>query len=172
MKLFPQLSSLSPLLACVALFGASPVLALEVGDTAPCVVLENVQSDGSSKENCIRDHEESQRYTLIEFFSINCQDCAANLPRLSALAQEIEGTTATRLVSIDRNDRAVRSYIDDHRDLIQFPVALDFERSAKRAYDVVATPTVFILDGNHQVIFKHTGVFGSDDLEAIRALVK
>ena len=83
----------------------NPAHALEVGDAAPCVVLEQQQSNGTLTEGCIRDHlkPETQSFTLIDFSSIHCSVCEANLPALNQLATDIDPTTTTRKVTIDRS---------------------------------------------------------------------
>lgn len=52
----------------------SPALALEVGQTAPCVVLDHVRGQEESS-HCIRDPEIEGQPVFIEFFSITCSDC-------------------------------------------------------------------------------------------------
>lgn len=150
---------------------ATQASAFEVGDHAACVVLPDVQTDGTTVSQCIRTKEPGKSYVLLEFFSATCSDCAANLPLLSKLASEISPTTTTRLVGIDRSEADLRAYVDGHRDLIHFPVALDFERDAKKTYGVTATPTIFILDSNNQVIYKLVDVFNDEQLALVKSLV-
>lgn len=165
-------TAVAGLLALTSAFFATEARALEVGQSAPCVELLQVYPDGLEQEQCIRDKTGAgQKFTLLEFFSIDCSDCAENLPIVSKLSADIVGTTQTRLVSIDRKENRVRSYIGEHEDLIRFPVAFDLERDAKSAYGVKATPTLFVLDQNYRVVFKHVGVLGAQDLARIRALV-
>jgi peroxiredoxin len=156
----------------LGLFAAAPAFALEVGQNAPCVELDNVEANGSVTHECIRTHDANQSYTLLEFFQTTCSDCAENLPKLSALEDEINATTKVRLVGIDRSADDIRAYINGHHDLIRFPTAIDSDRDATIAYGVHATPTVFILDANNNVVYKHEGVFSAEDEAQIRDLVK
>ncbi len=146
--------------------------ALEVGQQGPCVELDDVQPNGTTVNQCIRTREGHTTFALLEFFSTTCSDCAENLPKLSSLAASISATTTTRLVGIDRNASDTQSYIPKHKDLIQFPVAIDSDRDATDAYGVHATPTVFLLDAKNKIIFKHEGVFSADDITTIQDLVK
>lgn len=172
-----KIFSIKSLFTGAALMAGAMVLtptasALGVGDEAPCVILEQVQADGSSTEGCIRDVlDPNHQFTLIEFFSITCSACHKNLPKVSALSKEVEATTTMRLVSIDRNEEKVREYVEKKSDLIRFPVAFDVERDAKRAYDVVSTPTIFVLDRDYVVRYKNTGVLSEDDLDELRQLL-
>lgn len=160
------------LIAASLLVMSAQAFALEVGQAAPCVVLDDVQADNSVINQCIRTREAGQPYVLIEFFSVTCEDCATNLPKLSGLNASISATTQVRLVSIDRDATAIHSYVDGNRNLINFPVALDVDRSATRAYGIDVTPTVYILDSNNTVVFKHEGIFSDQDIAQIQALVK
>ncbi len=170
---FPRAAALS-LLAISATFLFTPSAhALEVGDAAPCVQLLQVYPDASEPTQCIREHTTpTQKFTAIEFFSIDCSDCAKNLPTVSTLSGEIASTTQTRLVSIDKNEARVRDFLVDQKALIKFPVAFDLDRDAKKAYGVVATPTLFLLDANNQIVYKHVGVLSASDVTTIKNLVK
>jgi len=145
--------------------------ALEVGDAAPCVVLKQISANGSESEHCIRDREVTQKFTIIEFFSITCSTCQANLPKVRELGESVACSATTRLVAIDRDEQGIREYISRHRSEIPFEVALDIERDAKRAYDVVSTPTLYVLDQNNQVVYAHHGLLSQQDIDAIRQIV-
>jgi thiol-disulfide isomerase/thioredoxin len=167
-----RIAALSSLFTAFGLFVSSgQVLALEVGDAAPCVVLENVQPDGTSGDECIRVRDEGQKFTAIEFFSITCSDCARNYPIIEALSGEIEATTKIRFVSVDRSRNAILAFRANHPSIRNFTIALDTQRDARTAYGVVATPTLFILDANDVVVFKHQGVLTAIDVQTIKNLV-
>ena len=108
------------LMALLAL-SCNGAYALEVGDTAPCVVLNQISPDGTETEHCIRDVANSdQTHTLIEFFSATCSDCLKNLPKVNALSKKIACTANTRLVGIDRSEELLRNYINTYKDQISF----------------------------------------------------
>lgn len=147
--------------------------ALEVGDAAPCVVLEQQLPNGDSFEGCIRDQlrPETQSFTIIDFSSIYCSVCEANLPALSQLAVDVDSTTTTRKVTIDRSKQEVQEYLESKGSLITFPTAFDTDRDAKRAYDVVSTPTMFILNKQNEIIYKHTGLLADEAIREIKEIV-
>jgi len=154
-------------------FASAPeALAINVGDSAPCVVLNHIAPNGGpDSEHCIRESEVEGQYKVLEFFSATCSDCALNLPKVSGLAQRLRGKATTRLIGVDRSESLLRNYVGAHRDQIQFEVALDTNRDAKRAYDVVATPTLFVLDNKDVVKFKKVGVLTDQELATIEAIV-
>lgn len=144
--------------------------ALEVGDEAPCVVLKQMSSSGEEFEDCIREPNVEGQLKVLEFFSATCSACVKNLPKVSALADEFGDTVTFRLVGIDRNEQLLKDFITNYRSLISFDVAFDTSRDAKRAFDVFATPTMFILDENNVVIYKHIGVLRDIDIKNLKEL--
>ena len=146
--------------------------AIEVGQNAPRVDLVQVQADGGEISDGITSRNSGQNFTILEFFSVTCGPCTRNLPYMAQLSKETGSNTVTRLIGIDRDEDAIRTYVKQHRDTIQFPVALDTKRVAKNAYDILYTPTTFVIDANDKVIYKKIGTFNSSDVENIKALVK
>ena len=146
--------------------------AIEVGDHAPCTVLRDLQPDGKEIQQCVSTKSEKTGYLLLEFFSITCGPCLDNMPTLSKLATEIQTQATTRIAAIDRNEQDIRSFLQNNsKSLIHFPLALDTNRDAKRAYQVTATPTLFIIDSHDQVVYKHIGTMDSSDVEEIKQIV-
>lgn len=155
----------------ISLVAAGNIFALEVGDMAPCVFLENLNPNGTKSDTCIREREGDQKYTLLEFFSIYCGACQVNLPKINRLGHELSTTTKTRFIAIDRNSTMVTAYIDRNPLISEFTVALDSERNAKRAYEIFQTPTMFILDDTNRIIYKHIGVLSESSISEIRELL-
>lgn len=147
-----------------------PAFSLEVGDTAPCVVLEQISVNGQGLEQCIREPRIPRQIKYLEFFSVNCSACRTNLPLVSSLHQQYGDLVTFRLISIDRSEAAIRQYLSEFRHLINFPVAMDLNRDAKNAYQVQATPTTYLLDANDVVIYKHVGVLSAADLAQLGSI--
>jgi len=159
------------LLAFSFVTGLSRANALEVGEQAPCVVLNNIAPNGSESEHCIRQTNVKGQAKILEFFLSTCSDCAENLPIVSQLAASVAAVATTRLVGLDRSELALRSFVKDNHQLLNFEVALDTNREAKKAWDVVETPTTFVLDANNKVLFRHAGVLSPEDVSTIEHLV-
>ena len=132
--------------------------ALEVGDDAPCVVLEHIETNGQTSDHCIRDPKIEAKPVVLDFFSIYCHSCIESFPLINQLSAEIPNAATFRAIAIDRNENEVKSFIATRKDLIMHEVGLDSDRSAKKAYGVVSTPTIFVLDTNIKVVFKHEGL--------------
>jgi thiol-disulfide isomerase/thioredoxin len=149
--------------------------AVEVGETAPCVVLNQISANGIEAEHCIRDPKVTGEKVVLEFFLTTCSDCQANLPIFSDLASRLSGKATFRLVGTDRSEAAIRGYLQSNASLIagaQIETALDTQRDARRAYSVVATPTLFILDSQNTVLYRHTGILKPSDVQAIEQILK
>jgi peroxiredoxin len=150
---------------------ANMAYALGVGEKAPCVELNNLAPDGSESDHCIRQPNAEGQFKILEFFSATCSDCAQNLPIISAVAAKTETVATTRLIGLDRDEKLTREYTKAHSDLIHFEVALDTNRDATKAYSVVATPTVFVLDPKNTVVFRKDDVLNDADVVQILKLV-
>jgi thiol-disulfide isomerase/thioredoxin len=161
MKHYVQATLLS---VATVLFTSGFAFALDVGQTAPCVVLDQTQN-GVDSTHCIRDTQVEGRPVLIEFFSITCSDCMKNLPNIKQLAKRLQGQATVRFVSIDRDEAKVRAYIAKNQ--IDIEVAFDTNRDARKAYGVSVTPTLFLLDQENTIQNKHTGVLSTDDINEI-----
>lgn len=147
--------------AAFVILTGSYTFALEIGDAAPCVVLDHTQQ-GVDSTHCIRDPQVEGRPVFVEFFSITCSDCQKNLPNIKKLAESLEGRATVRLVSVDRDEQKVRQYMAQNQ--INLEVAFDTNRDARRAYKVSATPTLFLLNQENTVVDKHVGVLSQQDL--------
>ena len=149
------------------------LMAVEVGDSAPCVYLDTVVSGvgTESVEQCVTDKSEGHQFTILEFMSITCGACIKNLPKISALAVELGDHVTTKMVSIDRNVEAVNSFLETNESLITFLFAFDNERVAKTAYSIRYTPTMFILNDEDEVIYKHIGTLTEEHIAEIKELV-
>lgn len=151
----------------VSFLGLTSAQAIEVDEYAPCVVLEHVKPTGESLDHCIRGPKIEGQFVALEFFSIHCSACQANLPNINRITDELREELTVRMVSVDRNERDVRNYIRRNQNRIPHDVALDSSRDARNLYRVRATPTLFILDQSNTVIFKHVGVLSEAKIQEI-----
>lgn len=152
---------------------SSKSFALEVGDTVPCVDLPQIMMDGSrTDDTCIASQlVESQKLTLIEFFNTGCSACTANMPNMYKLSKDYAAVMTVRGVATNKTEEPVLEHIAEHRDLIQYPIALDLEKLGRQAYGIKYTPTVFIVNKKDVVLYKHIGTLTESDLLEIKTLV-
>lgn len=160
--------------AFVAVFLSGQAVALEVGDPAPCVVLDGVKANGDAVRGCIRETTDVKHtHTIIEFFSVYCGTCKKNLPLMSQLSDDLKANATVRYVSIDPTADEVKTFLKsaEYSKYINFPTAFDVDRDAKDAYEVKKTPTLFILDTKYDIVYKHTGAMTQGDADHIKKLV-
>lgn len=159
----------------LTLFFSGPLLAIDVGENAPCVELDGVTETGKEAYVCIREPiDQSHRFTLIDFFSTQCRTCQKNVPAVSELANDLSKSLTIRYAAIDRNVDTVKKFIASHQEQMRLPVAFDNKQRAMKVYDVLATPTLFLLEkkeGDYQVVYKHTGLLTPKEVSEIKRLV-
>ena len=160
------------LLAITILLSTFSAQALEVGDNAPCVILQHVETNGQTTEHCIRDPKIELKPVVLDFFSIYCHYCIESFPLINKLSDEVAGQATFRAISIDRVEAEIRNFVMTRKDLVMHEVGLDLDRDAKKAYGVITTPTIFVLNSQNQVIFKHEGLVTPPVAEKIKQVIQ
>ena len=162
------------IITLISLFLLFSISAMEVGDQANCIKLNDLQVDRSIKNQCIETKNGEEKYILLEFMSVTCGPCIDSLPNLALLHEELEGFASVRMVNIDRNQTLVDEFLsnEEHNQYITMPFSFDSQREAARAYEIRFTPTLFILNNENKVVYKHIGLLFPEDLDEIRNLVK
>ena len=82
---------------------------------------------------------------MVHFFATWCEPCIEELGSLERLAARRHGKDLTILaVDVGEVDARVRSFFRKHP--VSFPVLLDRDRAATKAWEIMALPTSFVLD--------------------------
>jgi peroxiredoxin len=134
---------------------------LEVGDKAPGFTLPSVADDCPDEIAS-----DTGLPTLLIFFETDCPTCHLTLPYLDRLYEMLgEGTVG--ILGISQDDEArTRQLI---RQLpIKFPVVLDKELQVTRVYDPMAVPTLFLINGDGEILYTQIA-FDKNDLNNITA---
>lgn len=110
-----------------------------IGDLAPSFSLATV--DGNS----ISSSELAGRPAVIVFWTAWCPICKEEAPQINKLAAEFEQKGVKVVgINIGESDARIAEGIKDFG--IQYPVAKDRDRSVAKAFNVIGTPTIIILD--------------------------
>lgn len=81
---------------------------------------------------------------MVHFFATWCEPCIEELGSLERLAARRHGKDLTILaVDVGEVDARVRSFFRKHP--VSFPVLLDRDRTATKAWEVLSLPTSFVL---------------------------
>lgn len=108
---------------------------------------------------------------VLEFYFNGCPACNSNAPNVAALAEEYHGTAAQILeVSIDCDDDDYASWIRKHPS--RAPVLNACDRSLTAELGVRAYPTTIVLDREHKVVYRTTGVWSSAVKTRIKGLLR
>ena len=167
-------TALAVLLGILCLANSHIASALDVGDFAPCVVLDGINAKGETHTGCIRDRiSPSHTHTIIDFFSVHCSTCKENLPALQSLTKLLSDRATLRLVSIDRKVDDIKAFLADpeFNQFIANPVAFDLRQNAMKTYGVTSTPTLFILNKQNHIVYRHQNALTAEDVEHIQELV-
>ena len=133
---------------------------LQVGDSAPRFTLPFLDHPSRSFAS------DAGNLTLLVLFEADCPTCHLTLPYLNRLAKELTGVP---IIGISQDgEEATRRIIDQLP--IEFPVALDDDWQMTRQYDPLAVPTLFLVNGQGQIVFTQVA-FDKNDLNQIAALM-
>ena len=133
-------------------------VSLPLGSRAPAAALEDL--DGNPVQ--LLEYREEGKPTLLEFWASWCENCEALQPQLD----QIQARWGSQInivavaVAVSQSQRRVKRYIEEHDH--GYPYLWDGNGEAVRAYGVLATSAVVILDADGNVAY--TGSGRSQDL--------
>ncbi|HIF50847.1 MAG TPA: TlpA family protein disulfide reductase [Thiotrichaceae bacterium] len=107
---------------------------------------------------------------LVTFWATTCATCIKEMPHLIELYDEL-GQEELEIIAIAMSYDPPNRVIElSKRKNIPYPVALDINGSAAKAFgDVQVTPSSFLIDANGNIVQQRSGVI---DIKALRTKVK
>ena len=111
------------------------------------------------------------KLVIVHFFATWCEPCRDELKSLEALAERFEGR-AFRILAVDVGEPAdrVRRFLERNGITLRFPVLIDFDKQAMRAWSVEMLPTSYVLDSTLCPLWKVAGALEWDSEPIIRRL--
>ena len=160
------------LLAAIAcLFG---ITAMAQGAKLPTnITIKGI--DGQSVQTSVIQND--GRPIIISFWATWCKPCNRELDAIKEVYEEWQEETGVKLVAISIDDTKTAARVRPWVDGKDWPyeVYLDQNSDLKRAMGVVNVPHTFILNGNGEIVWQHTGyqAGGEEELiEKVRELLK
>ncbi len=125
-------------------------------------------------ENSIRNYNElkGEKLTLIDFWATWCKPCIKAIPELNKIYDSFK-TQGVEIIGINCDGpRSVSKVAPFSKSLkIQYPVLVDINSEIKSDLNILALPTLLIVDANDKVVWIHEG-FVSGDAEIIKAEIE
>lgn len=114
------------------------------------------------------------RPVLVHFFATWCEPCREELPALARLAARLDPATGPVLLTVDVGEVPVRIRRYFERSFAGsapgFPVLIDEDRAAARAWSITTLPATVLLDPAHRVRQTADGPVDWDHPQARAAL--
>jgi peroxiredoxin len=111
---------------------------LQTGDQAPRFSLEQLNGESLNFDG-------DGGPALLVFFETDCPTCKLTIPYLNRLAK-----SNARIIGISQDSEAATRELAAQLP-IEFPVVLDRDLNVSRAYDPIAVPTLFLVEGGKVV---------------------
>lgn len=112
---------------------------------------------------------ETAAVTLLHFFASWCEPCRDELPALKRLADRGAPDLKVVAVAVADNDMRLRRLLDDTG--VTFPVLMDQDRGAAKAWSIAALPSTVVLDSQHRPRLIVESDFAWDTIEP-KALIE
>lgn len=106
---------------------------------------------------------------IISFWATWCKPCNRELNTIKDLYDDWQAETGVKLVAVSIDDARSASRVKPHVDGNDWPfeVYLDQNSDLKRAMGVVNVPHTFILNGDGEIVWQHTGYQDGGEEEVI-----
>lgn len=125
-------------------------------------------------ENNIRNYNQlkGEKLTLIDFWATWCKPCNKAIPELNKI-YDIFKKQGVEIIGINCDGpRSISKVAPLSKSLkIQYPVLIDINSEIKNELNILALPTLLIVDANDKVVWIHEG-FVSGDTEIIIAEIE
>jgi peroxiredoxin len=109
------------------------------------------------------------KVVVLNFWATWCPPCVEEIPSLERL-RKLRHDRGLEVLSVDVGEEPekVRAFLEDKP--VGYPVALDPEARAFKAWNTYAFPTTFILDREHRIRYAVFGAFAWDAQEVLDAV--
>jgi peroxiredoxin/dienelactone hydrolase len=109
------------------------------------------------------------KVVVLNFWATWCPPCVEEIPSLERL-RKLRHDRGLEVLSVDVGEEPekVRAFLEDKP--VGYPVALDPQARAFKAWNTYAFPTTFVLDRSHRIRYAVFGAFAWDSREVLDAV--
>jgi len=157
-----NLARLTTLLVLAAALCARPLTAADLSKLKPW-------TGGATPKLSLKDLDGKQhelphyrgRVVVLNFWATWCAPCIKEMPALQRLADRLAAERFVLLtVNFGEDEKRIRPFIDKLG--VRFPVLLDRDMSATRAWVDKGLPTTYVIDGQQRIRYQVLGDFEWD----------
>ena len=132
---------------------------VQIGQPAPEIAAFDLQGNKAS----LRDWQ--GKTVLINFWSETCGACIAELRTLQQWAEKYPNQVQLIAMNIDGEKADTQAIVTKRQ--LTLPVFKDQMKITAERYQLVGTPTSFVIDPNGKVIYKFEGLISENDLQRL-----
>lgn len=106
---------------------------------------------------------------VVNFFASWCGPCQLEAPALRDAWKEFGSKVEFVAVAIDDSEAGARGFLKEFK--IEFTAGLDSTGEIMKDYNIYGIPKTYIIDRTGLVVYEHSGVITSEDLDAAIKLI-
>ena len=151
--------SLSGLLALAILLAGCKQQQVAIGSPAPSLAAFDLHGQPAALEKW------RGKPVYLTFWSADCGGCAADMAELQKLTDTYGDALVVVAVNTDPQQTDIAPFLNQLH--LRYPVVRDQLGITKERYQVVGTPTSYLIDARGTVVAAHEGMQGEDALAAM-----
>lgn len=147
------------LLGAILLLGGCKEEVAEIGALAPTLAAFDLKGNQVSLEQW------RGKYVYLNFWASNCGACLAEMPVLERLSRSFKDSIVVVGVNTDREAFNIDTLLDDIG--VTYPNVRDQMAMTQERYQVIGTPTAFLIAPDGKVLDQYIGRMTETQLAAI-----
>ncbi|MDR0807427.1 MAG: TlpA family protein disulfide reductase [Enterobacteriaceae bacterium] len=147
------------MLTAVLFLGGCKEEKARVGASAPTLAVYDLQGNKVSLDQW------KGKYVYLNFWASNCGGCLAEMPTLEKLSQTYRDNIVVVGVNTDQDDANVQALLRERS--ITFPNVRDQLAITQERYQVIGTPTSFLISPDGKLLAQYVGMLQEPQLKAI-----
>jgi thiol-disulfide isomerase/thioredoxin len=131
----------------------------EIGAAAPALAAYDLQGNQVSLSQW------QGKHVFLNFWGSNCGGCLAEMPALEKLSKEFGDSIVVVGINTDKDEMNIQALLDERQ--VSFPNVRDQLAITQERYQVIGTPTAYLIDPQGKLIGQYVGMLKEPDLKAI-----